>query len=112
MVPAAMDALEDSPATQLAMGFSGGTARVGGLGNVSGGSATVGEALDGAVRWLGDKYRQIRSGVFRSADGTRQFRMRTGDLTDPRQGSHVHFESIGPDGRKIVENSHVQIKDP
>ena len=34
------------------------------------------------------------------------------DLTDPVQGGHVHFESIGPDGRQIIENGHVGIADP
>jgi len=106
-----LPAVMTSSATQLAMGMEGGTARVGGLRNVAGGSATVREALDGALQWLGDAYREIRSGVFRSADEARQFRMTTSDLKDPRQGPHVHFESVGPDG-KVVENSHVKIVDP
>jgi len=46
------------------------------------------------------------------ADNTRQFRMTTSDLSDVRQGVHVHFESIGPDGRTITENSHVGITNP
>jgi hypothetical protein len=36
----------------------------------------------------------------------------TSDLTDATQGVHVHFESIAPDGRVILENSHVGITNP
>lgn len=79
-----------------------------GFGNIGGGVAKVEEALRGAVKWLGDGYREIKQGVFRSADDARQFRMTVSDLTDAKQGAHVHFESIGPDGRDIVENSHVR----
>lgn len=81
-----------------------------GLGDIAGGSATVEQALKGAERWLGSGYREIAPGVFRSADDARQFRMRTGDLTDPKIGAHVHFESIAPNGRTIVENAHVIIR--
>lgn len=56
---------------------------------------------------LGSGYREIVPGVYCSADGTRQFRMTTSDLTDVSQGSHVHFETIGPDGREIIKNDHV-----
>jgi hypothetical protein len=80
--------------------------------NVAGGTATVRQVLKGADRWLGKGYKEIASGVFRSADGRRQFRMRTSDLLDPRQGPHVHFESIGLDGRTRLENSHVLLSDP
>jgi hypothetical protein len=94
--------------TPLSGGQVRGVAR--GLGDISGGSATVEEALEGGIKWLGDNYREISNGVFRSKDGTRQFRMKIGDLTDAKQGPHVHFESIGPDGRRITENSHVKLK--
>jgi RHS repeat-associated protein len=83
-----------------------------GLGNISGGQATGEQILHGAEKWLGPGYRQIAPGVYRSKDETRQFRMTTSDLTDPKQGPHVHFESIGPDGRTIVENAHVGILNP
>ena len=81
-----------------------------GLGNIDGGTATVREVLDGAVKWLGEGYTEFRKNVFRSKDGTRQFRMQPSDLHH-NQGSHVHFESIGPDGRKVLENSHVKLRD-
>ena len=99
----------DELATSLASSAASGER---GLGNVAGGSATSGEILDGAIKWLGEKYREIKNGIFRSADDARQFRMTTSDLNDARQGAHVHFESIGADGKKIVENSHVKVKDP
>jgi len=81
-----------------------------GLGNIDGGVASADEALAGAERWLGEGYSEIAPGVFRSADDTRQFRMTTSDLTDPRQGPHVHFEAIAEDGREILESAHVYIR--
>ena len=91
------------------MGGVGSSAR--GLGNIRGGTAKVESVLQGALRWLGRGYKEIKQGVFRSADNTRQFRMKAGDLVDPKQGPHVHFESVGPNGRTITENSHVQLED-
>jgi RHS repeat-associated protein len=81
-----------------------------GLGNVGGGMANAGRVLDDAQAWLGPGYREIAPGVFRSADGTRQFRMTTSDLSGPNP--HVHFESIASNGRTILENSHVYVMDP
>jgi RHS repeat-associated protein len=80
--------------------------------NVDGGAATVDQALRNAENWLGEGYREISEGVYRSADDARQFRMTDNDLTDPVQGPHVHFEAIGPNGRTIIENSHVRLIDP
>jgi len=77
--------------------------------NVFGGYRTVSEALDEAHAWLGPAYREIAPGVFRSADGLRQFRMTTADLT--ASGPHVQFELVGPDGRWIMENRHVYLTD-
>lgn len=78
--------------------------------NVHGGKVSVRAVLTGAEKWLGPGYKEIAPGVYRSADGTRQFRMRDVDLlgNDP----HVHFESIGPDGRSILGNSHLYLVDP
>lgn len=50
-------------------------------------------------------------GVYRSADGKHQARLTDGDIEDKRQGSHVHVESIGPDGKVIEENSHIYLED-
>ena len=83
-----------------------------GYGNVGGGATTAENALTQAEKYLGPGYKEISPGVYRSADGARQFRMTNSDLLDPRQGPHVHFEAIGPDGRTIVENSHVTITNP
>jgi len=80
-----------------------------GLGNIDGGITTAKQALEAAEKWLGPGYKEIKPGVFRSADDARQFRMTTNDLTDPQIGPHVHFESIASDGRTILENSHVRI---
>ncbi|TAH50147.1 MAG: hypothetical protein EYC68_14955 [Chloroflexota bacterium] len=85
--------------------------RAQGSGNVSGGTLTSDQVLNAAERSLGKGYREIAPGVYRSADGSRQFRMTDGDLLDPKQGAHVHFESIASDGRSIIENAHVIIRD-
>jgi hypothetical protein len=90
----------------------GGAVSTKGYGNVGGGATTAENALMQAERWLGPGYKEIAPGVFRSAKGTRQFRITTSDLADPRQGPHVHFETIGADGRTITESSHVGITDP
>jgi RHS repeat-associated protein len=79
--------------------------------NLDGGSATVGQVLDGAVKWLGDEYDEISDGVFRSADNSKQFRMTESDLTDVSQGAHVHFEAVQENGKDFYENSHVKILD-
>ena len=85
-------------------------ALVKGTRQVSGGVTSAENALRQGEKWLGSGYKEIAPGVFRSADNTKQFRMTTGDLLDPKQGQHVHFESIGADGRTILENSHVGIQ--
>ena len=77
---------------------------------VHGGIATAEKALGNAEKWLGKGYKEVASGVFRSADGRRQFRMTDSDLLDLKQGPHVHFESIAEDGRTIIENSHVLLE--
>jgi RHS repeat-associated protein len=79
--------------------------------NIQGGKTTARAVLKGAERWLGPGYKEVAPGVYRSADGSRQFRMTLDDLTDPR-GGHVHFESVAPDGRQFIENAHIQLVDP
>lgn len=78
--------------------------------NVLSGELSAEAALMNAEEWLGPGYTEIAPGVYRSANNLRQFRMTTSDLTDPAQGPHVHFESIAPDGRTILENGHVKVK--
>jgi len=64
-------------------------------------------ALSAGQRWLGPNYREIGPGVFRSADGLRQFRMAPNDIAG--HGGlppHVHFETFNGAGGK-TENNHV-----
>jgi hypothetical protein len=70
--------------------------------------------LDSATKWLGSNYTEIAPGIFRSADGTRQFRMTDSDLNPDGHGkkdggTHVHFESLNNLGESI-ENLHIYIK--
>jgi hypothetical protein len=61
--------------------------------NMTGAVMSEAEALDAAISWLGENYYELAPGVFRSRTyPDRQFRMTTVDLTDSRQGSHVHFD--------------------
>jgi hypothetical protein len=111
-VAAAFMAFGLGAAVTIVQEFAGsaGAAAARGMGNVSGGETTAETALENAERWLGPNYREIAPGVFRSADGLRQFRMTTSDLTHGTP--HVHFESIGCNGKTITENSHVDISNP
>lgn len=79
------------------------------------------EALDLATSFLGEGYREIAPGVFRSANNTRQVRMTASDLARPRNHAgapHFNFEEgrlvTRPDGRQTFRvdpggNSHVII---
>ncbi|MGH8009757.1 MAG: polymorphic toxin-type HINT domain-containing protein, partial [Candidatus Binatia bacterium] len=72
------------------------------------------EALNAGIRRLGDGYSEIGkpgSGVFRSGDGLRQFRMDSGSITGGHapQPGHVHFEIYGPGGRTPIVNNHVPL---
>jgi RHS repeat-associated protein len=89
-----------------------------GLGNIgSHGPMRAGDALEHGQKWLGRGYTEIGpngSGVFRSSDGLRQFRMTNGDLNPLGHGaksglgSHVHFEALDARGR-IIENLHIPL---
>lgn len=85
--------------------------------NIGGGTATVKTLLQGALRWLGS-HRQIDEGVFRSLEVVngvyRQFRITKGCLDGKCGGvlkgtPHAVFEVVKPDGRTIIESSHVII---
>ncbi|WP_234023092.1 RHS repeat domain-containing protein [Sorangium cellulosum] len=90
-----------------------------GWGNIgSHGPVPVDDALEAGTTWLGEGYKEIGpkgSGVFRSADGLRQFRMTAGDLDASGHGAktglgtRVHFEHLDGAGR-IIENLHMPIK--
>ena len=73
--------------------------------NVGGGNISANNVMSVGASWLGPGYSEIAPGVFRSADGARQFR-----IVNLSKG-YVNFESIGPDGRIILENSHVNVVD-
>lgn len=52
-----------------------------GLGNIgSRGTVDASVALNLGLRWLGKGYTEVAPGVYRSADGLRQFRMTASDL--------------------------------
>jgi hypothetical protein len=80
-----------------------------GLGNIgSHAPVDAGTLLGSAEKWLGPGYREIAPGVYRSADGLRQFRMTFSDLAGAHGdiGPHLHFEAFTPAGQRI-ENLHV-----
>ncbi len=77
---------------------------------------TPDEALEAGEGWVGPGYREIGgsgSGVFRSADNARQFRMDNDSLSGAHAPDvpHVHLEKIGPDGRRINTNNHIPLRD-
>lgn len=77
---------------------------------------TADEALDAGIEFLGDGYKEIGkpgSGVFRSLDGTRQFRMDDGSLSGSHAPNtpHVHFEVYESNANKPSVNNHVPFVD-
>ncbi len=83
-----------------------------GWGNLgSHGPVTPDVALRSAEKWLGAGYKEIAPGVYRSADGLRQFRMTASDLipTHGNIGPHVHFEVPNPAGGPPLENLHIPV---
>jgi RHS repeat-associated protein len=82
-----------------------------GMGNIgSHGRVPASTVLGAAEKWLGKGYREIAAGVYRSANGLRQFRMTIRDLlpTHGSIGPHVHFEALSPGGR-VIENLHIPV---
>lgn len=73
------------------------------------------EALDAGLAFLGAGYREIGkpgSGVFRSADGLRQFRIDSNSLAGAHAPgvSHVHFETYAtPTSLRPTVNNHVPV---
>ncbi len=73
---------------------------------------TADEALEAGQQWVGDGYTELGkpgSGVFRSADGTRQFRIDDGSLTGAHAPGvpHVHLEVYAPGARIPSVNNHI-----
>ncbi|MCO8123571.1 HINT domain-containing protein [Stieleria sp. TO1_6] len=74
---------------------------------------TENEALEAGIKFLGPDYREIGqsgSGVYRSADGTRQFRMDNSSLMGDHEpfAPHVHLETFRG-GRQPFVNNHIPI---
>ena len=73
------------------------------------------EALDAGITFLGPGYREIGkpgSGVFRSADGRRQFRIDSNSLAGAHAPGvpHVHFETYAtPTSARPTVNNHVTV---
>src|SRR5207302_1712179 len=73
------------------------------------GKATVSEGLTAGEEWLGAGYREIASGVFRSADNLRQFRMTDSDIL--AKMPHFNFETVAEDGKTLLQNAHIYLLD-
>lgn len=74
------------------------------------------EALDAGLQFLGDGYKEIGkqgSGVFRSSDNSRQFRIDKNSLEGNHQPNvpHIHLETVDPDTGKFKVNNHIPLKD-
>jgi filamentous hemagglutinin len=73
------------------------------------------EALEAGIRFVGPGYREIGkpgSGVFRSADGLRRFRIDDGSLAGTHAPGvpHVHFEVYATSSSRFpVVNNHVPV---
>jgi RHS repeat-associated protein len=72
------------------------------------------EALRAGERWVGSGYTEIGkpgSGVFRSADATRQFRIDNGSITGAHSPGvpHVHLETIAPGSKVPIVNNQIPI---
>jgi len=81
---------------------------------------TVEAGLTTGQKWLKSGYTELGnpgSGVYRSADGLRQFRMTNADIAGihggkpVKIGPHVHFEKFSPTGEKL-KNIHTPLIDP
>lgn len=74
------------------------------------------DLLNAGIKFLGPGYKQIgkpNSGVFRSADGTRQFRIDNGSLTGshPPGVPHGHLEVYKPGAAKPTVSNHIPFYD-
>jgi RHS repeat-associated protein len=73
---------------------------------------TADQALSAGEKWVGPGYTEIGkpgSGVFRSADGARQFRIDNGSITGAHNPGvpHVHLETISPGSKVPIANNHI-----
>ncbi len=77
---------------------------------------TTDEALAAGQKYLGPEYKEIGkpgSGVFQSADGSREFRIDLGSLSGAHKPGvpHVHFGVKDPVTGKYISNNHVPYAD-
>jgi len=74
------------------------------------------EALAAGLKFLGPGYREIGkpgSGVYHSADGTKEFRIDSGSIGGAHAPGvpHVHFGVKNPETGKYISNNHVPFED-
>ena len=69
------------------------------------------ESLDAGMKWIGGRFAEIGAGVFRSADGMRQFRIDQNSLMGRHAPGvpHVHFETYALGANKPTANNHVVV---
>lgn len=77
---------------------------------------TSDEALAAGLKFLGTGYKEIGkpgSGVYHSADGTKEFRIDSGSIGGAHAPGvpHVHFGIKNPQTGKYISNNHVPYKD-
>ncbi|NYV50460.1 hypothetical protein HPC53_10620 [Yersinia pestis] len=77
---------------------------------------TSDEALAAGLKFLGTGYKEIGksgSGVYHSADGTKEFRIDSGSIDGAHAPGvpHVHFGVKNPETGKYISNNHVPYKD-
>jgi len=77
---------------------------------------TTDEALSAGQKYFGPEYREIGkpgSGVFHSADGTKEFRIDSGSISGAHAPGlpHVHFGVKDPVTGKYISNNHVPYAD-
>ncbi|RRZ97081.1 VENN motif pre-toxin domain-containing protein [Erwinia sp. 198] len=77
---------------------------------------TSDEALAAGLKFLGSGYKEIGkpgSGVYHSADGTKEFRIDSGSIGGAHAPGvpHVHFGVKNPETGKYISNNHVPYED-
>ncbi|NDJ57630.1 hypothetical protein GWD52_11620 [Enterobacteriaceae bacterium 4M9] len=77
---------------------------------------TSDEALAAGLKFLGAGYKEIGkpgSGVYHSADGTKEFRIDSGSIGGAHAPGvpHVHFGVKNPETGKYISNNHVPYED-
>ncbi|WP_415635166.1 Hint domain-containing protein, partial [Propionibacterium acidifaciens] len=75
---------------------------------------TEDEALEAGEKWLGNGYKELGkpgSGVFKSTDGTRQFRIDSSSLAGSHSPwvPHFHLERLAPGATKPFANNHIPL---